>query len=164
MAATLQSKCSGGIIFVIITKTITKIIVPRNYFVIVSARMVHHPAPVQNFSLPKKWWPQRKDFGGRYGFPGFHRVFVSTTDLESFFFEARKVPQMIFFRWWSRTLFSSLKRHALWHGRPVRTSMTKLWSEKVWTAISQKAADVWKKDVWDFQAPSQTFLLNCDFP
>ena len=39
MAATLQRKCSGEIIFVIITKIITKI-VPRNYFVIVSARMV----------------------------------------------------------------------------------------------------------------------------
>ena len=33
----------------------------------------------------KKWGPQRKDFGGRYGFPGFHRVFVSTTGLESVF-------------------------------------------------------------------------------
>ena len=40
MAATLQSKCSGGINFVIITKIITKIIVPGNYFVIISARMV----------------------------------------------------------------------------------------------------------------------------
>ena len=39
----------------------------------------------------KKWGPQRKDFGGGYGFPGFHREFVSTIDLESFFFEARKV-------------------------------------------------------------------------
>ena len=45
---------------------------------------IHRPAPVQNFSLPKKWRPQKKDFGGRYGFPGFHRVFVSTTGLESF--------------------------------------------------------------------------------
>ena len=40
VAATLQRKCSGGIIFVIITKIITKIIVPSNYFVIISARMV----------------------------------------------------------------------------------------------------------------------------
>ena len=40
MAATLQRKCSGGLIFVIITKSITKIVVPRNHFVIVSARMV----------------------------------------------------------------------------------------------------------------------------
>ena len=30
-------------------------------------------------------------------------------------------------------------------------------------AIFQKAADVWKKDVWDFQAFSQTFL-ELDFP
>ena len=42
MAATLQRKCSGGVIFVITTKMITKAIVPRNYFVIVSARMVPH--------------------------------------------------------------------------------------------------------------------------
>ena len=40
MAATLQRKSSGGIIFVIITKITTKIIVPRNYFVIISAMMV----------------------------------------------------------------------------------------------------------------------------
>ena len=39
MAATLQRKCSGEIIFVTITKLITKN-VPRNYFVIISARMV----------------------------------------------------------------------------------------------------------------------------
>ena len=41
VAATLQRKCSGGILSVIITKIITKIIVPRNYFVILSARMVN---------------------------------------------------------------------------------------------------------------------------
>ena len=40
VAATLQRKSSDGIIFVIITKIITKEIVPRNYFVIISARMV----------------------------------------------------------------------------------------------------------------------------
>ena len=40
MAATLQRKSSGGIIFVIITKIITKENVLRNYFVIISARMV----------------------------------------------------------------------------------------------------------------------------
>ena len=40
MAATLQGKSSGGIIFVIITKLTTKENVPRNYFVIISARMV----------------------------------------------------------------------------------------------------------------------------
>ena len=33
VAAALQRECSGGIIFVIITKIITKIIVRRNYFV-----------------------------------------------------------------------------------------------------------------------------------
>ena len=40
MAATLQRKSSGGIIFVIITKKLTKIIVSGNYFVIISASMV----------------------------------------------------------------------------------------------------------------------------
>ena len=40
MAAILQRKSSGGIIFVKITKFITKENVPRNYFVIISARMV----------------------------------------------------------------------------------------------------------------------------
>ena len=40
MVAILQRKSSGGIIFVIITKFITKENVPRNYFVILSARMV----------------------------------------------------------------------------------------------------------------------------
>ena len=40
MAATLQRKSSGGTIFVINTEKITKENVPRNYFVIFSARMV----------------------------------------------------------------------------------------------------------------------------
>ena len=60
----------------------------------------------------KKWGPQRKDFGGRHGFPSFYGVFVSTTGLEgssfrpekfskdslsvvvvcAFFFSANKVP------------------------------------------------------------------------
>ena len=40
MAATLQRKSPGGIIFAIITKIITKENVLRNYFVIISARMV----------------------------------------------------------------------------------------------------------------------------
>ena len=48
VAATLQRKCSGGIHFVIITKIITKIIVPRNYFVTISARMVTEV----KFSMP----------------------------------------------------------------------------------------------------------------
>ena len=68
---------------------------------------IHRPAPVQNFSLQKKMGPQRKDFGGGYGFPGFYRVFVSTTGLESSSLR-RKVLQKFFFRWWLCTLFSSL--------------------------------------------------------
>ena len=46
---------------------------------------------MQNFSLQKKTWgPQRKDFGGGYGFPCFYRVFVSTTGLESSSFFGQK--------------------------------------------------------------------------
>ena len=45
---------------------------------------VHRPAPRGNFSLPEKWGPQRKDFGDRYGFPGFYGVSVSTTGMEVF--------------------------------------------------------------------------------
>ena len=40
----------------------------------------------RTFLCRKKWGPQRKDFGGGHGFPGFYRVFVSTTGLESFSF------------------------------------------------------------------------------
>ena len=58
---------------------------------------IHRPAPAQNFSLPKKWGPHRKDYGGRYGFPGFHRVFVSTTDLESFSLRPEKFPKRFSF-------------------------------------------------------------------
>ena len=59
---------------------------------------IHRPAPVQNFSsLQKKWGPQRKDFGGGYGFPGFYRVFVSTTGLESFSFRPEKFSKRFSF-------------------------------------------------------------------
>ena len=47
----------------------------------------------RTFLCRKKWGPQRKDFGGRYGFPGFHRVFVSTTGLESFSFRPEEFPK-----------------------------------------------------------------------
>ena len=50
MAATLQRKSSGGIIFVLLTKTITKINVARTYFVMISARMV---LDMGNKGLPK---------------------------------------------------------------------------------------------------------------
>ena len=52
VAATLQRKSFGGIIFVIITKKITKIIVPGNYFVIMSARMVRP----KSFLAPPFCW------------------------------------------------------------------------------------------------------------
>ena len=54
-------------------------------------------SPMRNFLCRKKWGPQRKDFGGRYailmGFPGFYRVFVSTTGLESFLLRPEKVSK-----------------------------------------------------------------------
>ena len=37
--------------------------------------------------------PQRKDFGGRYGYPGSYRVFVSTTGLECFPLRPEKFPK-----------------------------------------------------------------------
>ena len=37
------------------------------------------------------------DFGGRYGFPGFHRVFASTTGLESFSLRPEKFPKRFSF-------------------------------------------------------------------
>ena len=40
VAAAVQRKCSGGILFVIITKIITKRDAPKNYFVIIMVRMV----------------------------------------------------------------------------------------------------------------------------
>ena len=61
---------------------------------------IHHLAPVKNFSLPKKrWGPQRKDFGGRYG---FFLVFTGFLYLPPAWqvFEATKVYQIILFRWW----------------------------------------------------------------
>ena len=51
----------------------------------------------RTFLCRKKWGPQRKDFGGRYGFPGFYRVFVSTTGLESFSFRPEKFPKRFSF-------------------------------------------------------------------
>ena len=68
---------------------------------------MHRPAPVRTFALPKKWGPQRKDFGGRYGFPGFHRVFVSTTGLESFSLGPEKFSKRFSFGG-GTVLFSSL--------------------------------------------------------
>ena len=49
------------------------------------------------FLCQKKWGPQRKDFGGRYGFPGFYRVFVSTTGLESFSLRPEKFSKRFSF-------------------------------------------------------------------
>ena len=50
VVATLQRKCSSGFIFVIITKIATKAIIPRIYFIIISARMVYYISPPR----PKK--------------------------------------------------------------------------------------------------------------
>ena len=70
----------------------------------------NHTPPCSSAELvfaEKKWGPQRKDFGGRYGFPGFYRALYPPPAWKVFF-EARKVLQKIFFRWWLWTLFSSL--------------------------------------------------------
>ena len=45
------------------------------------------------FFAEKKWGPQRKNFGGRYGCLGFCRVFVSTTGLDSFSLRPEKFPK-----------------------------------------------------------------------
>ena len=48
---------------------------------------VHRPAPVRNFSLPKRIGATEERFRWQiYDFPGFYRVLVSTTGLESFAF------------------------------------------------------------------------------
>ena len=47
------------------------------------------------FFAERKWGLQRKDFGGRYGFPGFNRIFVSF--LESFSFRPEKFPKRFSF-------------------------------------------------------------------
>ena len=51
----------------------------------------------RTFLCRKKWVPQRKDFGGGYGFPGFYRVFVSTTGLESFSLRPEKFSKRFSF-------------------------------------------------------------------
>ena len=66
---------------------------------------IHRPAPVRNFSLPKKWGPQKRDFGIRYGLPGFYKVFRIHHRLGKFLSGARKVLQKILFRWWYCTPF-----------------------------------------------------------
>ena len=52
------------------------------------------------FFAEKKWGSQRKESGGRYGFPGFERVFASTTGLESLSLRPEKLPPKKFSRWW----------------------------------------------------------------
>ena len=51
----------------------------------------------RTFLCRKKWGPQRKDCGGGYGFPGFYRVFVSTTGLESFSLRPEKFSKRFSF-------------------------------------------------------------------
>ena len=56
----------------------------------------------------KNWGPQRKDFGGGFGFPGFYRVFVSTTGLESFSSRPEKFSKRFSFGGGCVRFFSSL--------------------------------------------------------
>ena len=53
---------------------------------------IHRPAPVQNFALQKKMGSTGKISVVDYGFPGFYRVFVSTTGLESFSLRPESSP------------------------------------------------------------------------
>ena len=63
---------------------------------------------------PQKWGPQRKDFGGRYGFPGFHRVFVSTTSRESCLWGQKSSPNYFLSVVVVYALVFSAKARALW--------------------------------------------------
>ena len=58
-----------------------------------------HTTPCSSAELffAKKVGPQRQDFGGRYGFLGFYRVFASTTGLESFALRPEKFPKWFSF-------------------------------------------------------------------
>ena len=51
----------------------------------------------RTFLRKKERGPQRKDFGGGYGFPGFYKVFVSTTGLESFSLRPEKFSKRFSF-------------------------------------------------------------------
>ena len=51
----------------------------------------------RTFLCRKEWGPQREDFGGGYGFPGFYRVLVSTTGMESFSLRPEKFSKRFSF-------------------------------------------------------------------
>ena len=55
----------------------------------------NHTPPCSSAELffAEKRGPQRKDFGGGYGFPDFYRVFVPTTGLESFSLRPESSPK-----------------------------------------------------------------------
>ena len=99
-----------------------------------------YTAPPQcgTFLCPKKWGPQRKDFGGRYGFHGFYRVFVSTTCLESFSLRPEKFSKrfsfggrrVCFFLLWFCDIsweFPSLTSSAIKHRRALRGQLFPWW-------------------------------------
>ena len=70
-----------------------------SFFVFFSGKKKPYTALLQcrTFLCRKKWGPQRKDFGGGYVFPGFCRVFVSTTGLESFSLRPEKFSKRFSF-------------------------------------------------------------------
>ena len=73
--------------------------VVRQNFTMFTGKKKAYTALLQcrTFLCRKKWGPQRKDFGGGYGLPGFCRVFVSTTGLESFSLRPEKFSKRFSF-------------------------------------------------------------------
>ena len=69
---------------------------------------IHRPAPVQNLSLQKKMGATEERFRWWIWSPWFFIGFLYPPPAWKVFFEARKVLQKIFFRWWLCTLCSSL--------------------------------------------------------
>ena len=82
----------------------------------------------RTFPLPKKWGPQRKDFGGGYGFLVLIGILYPPLTWKVCLW-GQKSSQMIFFRWWSCTLLSS---HAKRCFRGKRHDNTNFECSRVW--------------------------------
>ena len=68
-----------------------------NAIVLLGKRKHTPPCSSAELFFAEKRGPQRKDFGGGYGFPAFYRVFVSTTGLEKFSLHPEKFPKRFSF-------------------------------------------------------------------